>query len=54
MVDHPLIPTDLRQYIQQNKIEETLNIGLNKVLASFPSEPFSILAATLIDVSWMF
>ena len=51
MVDHPLIADDLRRYIQKNKIEETLNQGLNEVLASLPQDPFSQLAATLIDVS---
>ena len=51
MVDHPLVADDLRRYIQRNKIEETLNQGLNEVLASLPQDPFSQLAATLIDVS---
>jgi hypothetical protein len=32
MVDHPLVSTDLRQYIQKNKIEELLNQGLNTVM----------------------
>ena len=51
MVDHPLVADDLRRYIQRNKIEETLNQGLNEVLATLPQDPFSQLAATLIDVS---
>ena len=51
MVDHPLVADDLRRYIQRNKIEETLNQGLNEVLSSLPQDPFSQLAATLIDVS---
>ena len=51
MVDHPLVADDLRQYIQRNKIEETLNEGLNEVLSTLPQDPFSQLAATLIDVS---
>ena len=29
MVDHPLVSTEMRQYIQKNKIEELLNTGLN-------------------------
>ena len=51
MVDHPLVADDLRRYIQRNKIEETLNQGLNEVLNTLPQDPFSQLAATLIDVS---
>ena len=51
MVDHPLIADDLRLYIQNNQIEETLNRGLNEVLAQLPQDPFSQMAATLIDVS---
>ena len=54
MVDHPLVPTDLRQYIQHHKIEETLNNGLNNVLRTFPVDPFSMLSVTLIDVSILF
>ena len=51
MVDHPLVADDLRRYIQFHKIEESLNIGLNEVLEKLPQDPFSELAATLIDVS---
>ena len=51
MVDHPLVAEDLRQYIVKNKIEEALNVGLNEVLSTMPQDPFSQLAATLIDVS---
>ena len=36
MVDHPLVADDLRKYIQRNKIEETLNVGLNVVLETLP------------------
>ena len=50
MVDHPLIADDLRRYIQSNQIEETLNRGLNEVLAQLPQDPFSQMAAILIDV----
>ena len=53
MVDHPLVADDLRRYIQRNKIEETLNQGLNEVLNTLPQDPFSQLAATLIDVSFI-
>jgi len=41
MVDHPLVNDSLRKYIQRNKIEETLNQGLNEVLDSLPQDPFS-------------
>jgi uncharacterized protein YegL len=51
MVDHPLVSTELRQYMQQNRIEEALNMGLNRVLSSLPSDPFSLLSATILDVS---
>ena len=51
MVDHPLVADDLRQYIQRHKIEETLNHGLNEVLEKLPQDPFSELAACLMDVS---
>ena len=51
MVDHPLVADDLRQYIQRHKIEDSLNVGLNEVLSTLPQDPFSVLAATLIDVS---
>ena len=50
MVDHPLVADDLRKYIQRNKIEESLNEGLNHILETLPQDPFSILAASLIDV----
>ena len=50
MVDHPLVADDLRKYIQRNKIEESLNEGLNLILETLPQDPFSILAASLIDV----
>ena len=36
MVDHPLVADDMRRYIQRNKIEETLNEGLNEVLSILP------------------
>jgi len=51
MVDHPLVADNMRRYIQHNKIEESLNDGLNLVLATLPQDPFSQLAAALIDVS---
>ena len=51
MVDHPLVADDMRRYIQRNKIEESLDVGLNEVLNTMPQDPFSQLAATLIDVS---
>ena len=50
MVDHPLVADNLRRYIQRHKIEESLNIGLNEVLEKLPQDPFSELAASLIDV----
>ena len=52
MVDHPLVADELRRYIQRHKIEESLNIGLNEVLEKLPQDPFSELAASLIDVSY--
>ena len=54
MVDHPLIADELRRYIQRHKIEESLNIALNEVLEKLPQDPFSELAASLIDVSKLF
>lgn len=51
MVDHPLVADNMRRYIQHNRIEESLNDGLNLVLATLPQDPFSQLAAALIDVS---
>ena len=51
MVDHPLVADNMRRYIQHHKIEESLNDGLNQVLATLPQDPFSQLAAALIDVS---
>jgi len=51
MVDHPLVSTEMRQYIQKNKIEELLNTGLNLVLTDLPQDPFSTMARTLIEVS---
>lgn len=51
MVDHPLIADDLRKYITVHQIESTLNKSLNDVLASLPQDPFSSMAASLIDVS---
>ena len=53
MVDHPLVADELRRYIQRHKIEESLNIGLNEVLEKLPQDPFSELAASLIDVSYL-
>ena len=52
MVDHPLIADDLRSYITNHQIENTLNIGLNEVLSNLPQDPFSSMAASLIDVSF--
>jgi len=49
MVDHPLIAADMRRYIQSNKIEETLNRGLNDVMQTLPQDPYSVMAVTLID-----
>ena len=51
MVDHPLIADDLKSYISNHQIEITLNKGLNDVLSSLPQDPFSTMAASLIDVS---
>jgi len=51
MVDHPLVSTQLRQYIQKNKIEELMNEGLNIVMAQLPQDPYSTMATTLINVS---
>ena len=53
MVDHPLIAEDLREYITSHMIEYTLNKGLNDVLSTLPQDPFSAMAASLIDVSQM-
>lgn len=64
MVDHPLIPDDVRIYMQKHQvfslsltlsqIERFLNQGLNEVLKSFPQDPLSVIAATLIDVTLKF
>ena len=39
MVDHPLVADNMRRYIQHHKIEESLNDGLNQVLATLPQDP---------------
>ena len=50
MTDHPLVSYELRQYIQTNQIEDLLNTGLNLVMETLPSDPYSTMAATLIKV----
>lgn len=50
MVDHPLVANDIRSYINTNKLEETLNHCLNKVLETLPHEPISKFYAHLIEV----
>jgi hypothetical protein len=51
MVDHPLVSSDLRDYIFTHQIEKRLNQGLNNVLAKCNADPFSEMASALIDVS---
>jgi uncharacterized protein YegL len=54
MTDHPLVSYELRQYIQKNQIEELLNTGLNLVMETLPSDPYSTMAATLIKVIYLY
>ena len=51
MTDHPLIPHDVRAYIEKHQIESGLNKALNVVLQSLPQDPFSSMAVTLIDMN---
>ena len=51
MTDHPLIPHDIRAYIEKYQIESGLNKALNIVLHSLPQDPFSSMAVTLIDMN---
>ena len=49
MTDHPLIPSEIRNYMEKHQIETTLNRALNTVLAELPQDPFSSMAVSLID-----
>ena len=49
MTDHPLIPADIRSYMEKHQIESTLNRALNTVLSELPQDPFSSMAVSLID-----
>ena len=49
MTDHPLVPSNIRQYMQQHSIEENLNKALNVVLAELPQDPLSTMAVKLLE-----
>jgi len=49
MTDHPLIPSEIRAYMDQHQLEANLNKALNTVLATLPQDPFSTMAVSLID-----
>ena len=49
MTDHPLIPQEIRAYMEQHQLEGSLNRALNAVLSTMPQDPFSTLAVSLID-----
>jgi hypothetical protein len=54
MVDHPLVSDSLREYLQTNKITETLDSCLCQILKEQPRDPFSSIACQLIDVKSVF
>ena len=47
--EHPLIPQQIRAYMEKHQIESNLNKALNIVLEELPQDPFSTMAVTLID-----
>ena len=49
MTDHPLVPHDIRAYMEKHQIEAGVNRALNTVLATLPQDPFSAMAVSLID-----
>ena len=51
MTDHPLIPQEIRAYMEQHQLELNLNKALNKVLSTLPQDPFSTMAVSLIDAN---
>ena len=49
MTDHPLIPTEIREYLNKHGLESVLNKAMNKVLREMPHDPFSQMAVELLE-----
>jgi enolase len=51
MADSPLITSELRDYIQKFKIEETVTRSINTLAHKMPSDPFTFLAGFFSELS---
>lgn len=49
MTDHPLVPPNIRAYMEKHEIENSLKTAINDVLRTMPQDPFSLMAVSLID-----
>ena len=49
MTDHPLVPVDIRAYLEKFEIESNLNKALNTVLIEMPQDPLSTMAVKLLE-----
>lgn len=49
MTDHPLVPHDIKAYIERYQLEDYLNKALNTVLVEMPQDPFSTMAVKLLE-----
>lgn len=49
MTDHPLLPAEIKAYMEQHQLESAVNKAVNGVLSEFPQDPFSSMAVILMD-----
>lgn len=49
MTDHPLVPAEIKSYMEKHQVEHNLNLALNGVLGELPQDPFSSMAVILMD-----
>ena len=50
MSDHPLVPAEVKSYMDQHNLEHVLNRSLNRVLKERPLDALGSMAAQIIQV----